>query len=317
MSNRDIIEGPAVVEYNSFLYYTEGNITITPDLKLREMSSSYFGPGDQRVTDKMFSVQFTPIGMMDGNKAKYFPFTVADLGKLVAPSVDLPVYIWAANGQKITLPAGVITQSPQLILGVDKGPMGQMTISCLGDISKADAAADAHYTIATAAVAAHTLDWDKAPTPAYKATLALIADPYTPTVLDGMDGFVFDVAASFTPRGCNRYGTVNYKLSGFNPVVTFKPAYQTEAAMLALLNIQGASAAKLGGSHKLGQSLTIEPAEDDAKGITIEFPDVVIKSGSMIFGADDPRHGDYAFVPAYTSGSDLYTITFPSWGESS
>ncbi len=310
MSNRDIIEGPAVVEYDGFLYYSEDNITITPDLKLRELTSSYFGPGDQRVTDKMFAVSFTPIGMMDNNKTKYFPFTVSDLGKLIAPAIDKPVVIWAANGNKLTLPAGVITGSPQLLLGVDKGPMGQMTISCLGDISKADGAADAHYKIESAAVAAHTLDWDKAPTPAYKCT---ITDGTTPIVLDGLNGFTFDVTAGFTPRACNRYGTVNYKLSTLNPVLTFAPAYQSESAILALLNIQGAGAAKLGGSHKLGQSLKVEPAEAGAKGITIDFADCIIKSGSMIFGRDDPRHGDYAIVPAYKTGNSLYTLTFPTW----
>lgn len=307
MPKRQIIEGPAVVEYDDFLYYSEGNITITPDLKLREMVSSYFGPGDQRVTDKMFAVEFTPIGMMDNNKTKYFPHTVADLGKLIAPATDKDAVIWAANGEKITLPAGVITASPQLLLGVDKGPMGSMTISCLGDISKSDAAADAHYKIATASVAAHTLDWDKAPTPAYKLVLSTSGE------VDGLEGFTFDVGATFTPRGCNRYGTVNFKLSALQPVITLSPAYQTESAMLTLLNIQGASAAKLGGSHKLGQSLSLLPAEAGAKGIQIDFADCVIKSGSMVFSKDDPRHGDYTIVPAYVTGQPLYAITFPTW----
>ncbi len=313
MSIRDIIEGPAVISYDSFLYYTEGNISIAPDLKLRELMSSYFGPGDQRITDKIIAVSFTPIGMMDNNKANYFPFDVSSLGKLVAPAVDKPVIIWAADGQKITLPAGVITSPPQLLLGVDKGPMGAMTISCLGDITKDDAAADAHYKIETAALAAHTLDWDKAPTPAYKLTLTLAGEPDVVTEIDGLNGFVFDQRPTFTPRATNRYGTVNFKLSGFQPVVTFAPAYQSESAMLALWNFQGAAAAKRGASNKLGQSLRLLPAEDDAKGIQIDFADCMIKSGSMIFGRDDPRHGDYAFVPAYKPGSDLYDITFPTW----
>ena len=310
---RQIIEGPAVIEYDSFLYYSEGNVTVGPDLKLRELVSSYFGPGDQRVTDKLFSVEFTPIGMMDNNLTKYYPFAVADLGKLIAPLADKSVIIWAANGQKITLPAGVITSPPQLILGVDKGPMGSMTISCLGDIDKADGAADAHYKIETAAVAAHTLDWDKAPTPAYKLELTLTATPDVITTLDGLEGFTFDLQPQLTPRGCNRYGTVNFKLSSFAPVISFAPAYQTESEILDLWKIQGTGAAKLGGSHKLGQSLTLKPAEVGAKGITITFPDCLIKSGSMVFGRDDPRHSGYAIVPAYKTTTSLYTIAFPTW----
>jgi hypothetical protein len=37
----------------------------------------------------------------------------------------------------------------------------------------------------------------------------------------------------------------------------------------------------------------------------------------MLFGAEDPRHGQYVFVPAVkvTTGvpGDLYAVGFPSW----
>lgn len=313
MGIRDLIEGPAVVEYNSFLYYTEGNITVAPDLKLRQMLSSRFGPAGRRVGDKLFAIQFTPIGMMDDNRDSYFPFEASDLGTFLAPAVDTSVIIWDANGTKHTYPAGCISQVPQLLLGVNLGPMGQMTISALGDSTKEDAATAAHYIIETASVEAHTLDWDKAPTPAYKVVSTLIAAPNTATDLDGIEGFTFDWRAQIVPRMCNRYGTVNFKLSGYDPVITFKPAYQTESAMLDLLRIQGTGGAKLGGSLSVASSLCLKPAETGAKGIQVDFPDYCIESGSMLFGEDDPRHGDYAFVPVPVSEEDICTVTFPSW----
>jgi len=305
MGNRDIIQGPAVVEYNGQLFYSEGQITLASDFKPRTMTSSVFGSGDRRITDKLFILSFTPIGMMDDNALKYYPWSHADIGKLLAPATDLPVVIWTSAGEKISIPAGVVISPPTLALGTDRGPMGAMTIACMGDLTKEDAAADAHYTITTASVSAHTQDWSQVKTPAYKLTLG--GD--TPTVIDGIEGYAFDLRPAVSPAGCNRYGTVNYRLDNLDPVITCRPAYQSEVLMMDLLNIQGASAATLGGSMALGRTLTLEPA--GGSGVTVEFADCLIESGSMIFGASDPRHGDYAFLPVYTAGSALYTITFP------
>lgn len=314
METRVISEGPAVVQWNGQNYYTEGAITLTPDTKLREKISSYFGPVDQRVTDKLFTLSFTPFGEMNNNAAKYFPFGVADLGKLVAPSDDTPLYIYASTGEKITFPAGCIMKCPQLLLATDKGPMGDMSFAAMGDITAEDAAEDTHYTVETEAISAHSLDPDKAPTPSYKATLG---SGETAVEIDGEEGFTFDCGATLTPRSVNRYGTVNFKLTALAPSISFKPFGPGIADVLAWFNIQGAGAAKLGASNKLGKALTVGPANDGDKGITVAFADCLVKSGSMLFSATDPRHGQYAFVPAVkvTAGvpGDLYTVTFPTW----
>ena len=313
MDSRVIAEGPAVVEFGGYKYYSTGTITLTPDLKLREIVSSYFGPVDARVTDKTFNIAFTPVGMLD-TVAAYFPFGAGDIGKLVAPDTDAPIVIWTSEGEKITIPAGCFAKCPQLLLGTDKGPMGDMALAGMGDIAVEDAAETAHYTIETAAIEAHALDPDKAPTPAYKA---VVGTGETAVEIDSEEGFTFDPGAAFAPRAVNRYGTVNYKLTGLAPSVAFTPFGLTEAEAMTLLHIQGTGAAKLGASNKRGLQLQILPAEATAKGVTVTFADFQCREGSMLFGAEDPRHGQYVFVPAVkvTAGvpGDLYTISFPSW----
>lgn len=314
MESRVIAEGPAVVSYNGFNYYSTGTITLTPDLKLRDMVSSYFGPVDSRVTDKLFSLAFTPFGEMNNNAASYFPFGVGDIGKLVAPAEDTPIYIYTSEGEKLTIPAGLLTKCPQLLLGTDTGPMGDMALAGMGDLTAEDAADDAFYSIETAAIAAHTLDPDKAPTPAYKA---VIGAGETAVEIDSEKGFVFDCGATLRPRSVNRYGTVNFKLTGLQPSVAFQPYGLSESEILALWNIQGAGAARVGASNKRGLALTVQPANVADKGITVAFADHQVKSGAMLFGADDPRHGQYAFVPAVKVAAGvpgaLYTLTFPTW----
>ena len=314
METRVISEGPAVVSFNSQNYYTTGTITLTPDIQLREMVSAYYGPVDSRVTDKLFNLTFTPFGEMNNNALKYFPFGVGDIGKLVAPASDTPIYIYTSAGEKITIPAGLISKCPQLLLGTDIGPMGEMSLAGMGDITAEDAADDTHYKIETAAIAAHSLDPDKAPTPAYKA---VIGAGETAVEIDSEKGFTFDCGATLVPRSVNRYGTVNFKLAGLTPSIAFQPFGLTEAGIMALWKIQGTGAAKLGMSNKRGLALTVQPANDGDKGITVAFADHQVKSGSMLFGAEDPRHGQYAFVPAVkvTAGvpGALYTVTFPTW----
>jgi hypothetical protein len=320
MDSRFISEGPAVVEWNGFKYYTEGTLTLEPDVKLREIVSAMFGPVDSRVTDKMFSLGFTPIGMMNNNAASYYPFGIADLGKLLMPDVDLPIYIWTSGGEKVTVPAGIISKCPQALLGTDIGPFGQMSLAGLRDYTVEDAADEAHYKIEEAELAEHTLDPDKAPTPAYKAVITTPAvGEGEPTVveIDGDKGFTFDYGATLKPRGVNRYGTTNFKLSALKPTIAFQPFGLSISDIMAYWNIQGSGAAKMGGSNRLGKSLTVKPANDGDKGITVVFPDFKIQSGSMLFGSDDPRHGQYVFTPVakVVAGvmQPLCTVTFPTW----
>ena len=313
MESRVIAEGPAVVSWDDFTYYSTDTITLTPDIKLREITSSYYGRVDSRVTDKMFTLAFTPIGMMDDNAAKYFPWDLTDLGSLLMPGTDKPIVIYTAAGEKITIPAAQVIAPPQLILGVDRGPMGQMQFGCLGDITAEDAAADAHYTIETAAIAAHSLAPGEAPTPPYKLTLG---SGETSEDIDGEEGFIFDLGAAVTPRAINRHGTINFRLASLSPSIAFAPVGLSEAEIMAKWNIQGDGAATLGASNALGVACQVSPAA--GSGLTIVFPDCQIQSGSMLFGQDDPRHGQYAIIPVatFTAGvPTLYTITFPSLGD--
>lgn len=310
---RNTIEGPAVIEFGGATYYTTDAIQLQADLAMHELISSWFGPIDRRVTDKAFNLTFTPVGMFNIDAAKYFPYAWGDIGKAVMSSPDKAVIIWTSAGQKITFPAGCISGCPQLNLGVGLAPMGQMSIACLGDISKDDAAAEAHYKIETAAIAAHSLDPAAITTPGYVVELA--GD--TPLIIDSEEGFTFDLGINLEPRKVNAYGTVNYKLTAMAPRITFAPAGKTETEMLTLLNIQGAGTARLGQSNRLGRKLTLKPRNVADLGVTIEFLDCQLIELAMQFGTDVPRHGSYAFVPVLTASEGVmqqpYSITFPDF----
>lgn len=316
--DRTTIEGPAVVEYNSVKYYSEGAITLTPETSMRDITSSMWGRVQKRMTDKIITVGFTPMGMLN-NQTAYWPYTVANLGAALAPSSDLDITIWAASGVKIVLKAGVITQCPQLILAADKGPFGPMTLTAMGALTKATGVADCMHVITSAAIASHALDLSKILTPGYKAELIHVGggvggiDEVEHT-FESEEGFTFDGGYAIQPRKTNAYGTVNFKLTDIQPKLTFKPYGPTETQALAWLNLQGASGTKIGAANTLGRKLKVSPA--DGSGITLEFADCQLESMSLVYGATDPRHGDYVFSPALviTNGvASLFTVTFPTF----
>jgi len=316
--DRTTIEGPAVVQYNSVKYYSEGAIAITPETSMRDVVSSMWGRVQKRMTDKIFTVSFTPMGMLN-SQAAYWPYTIANLGAALAPNPDQDITIWAASGVKIVLKCGVITQCPQLILAADKGPFGPMTLTAMGALTKATGAADCMHVITAAAIDSHTLDLSKILTPGYKAELIHVgggaegADLVTHT-FESEEGFTFDAGFAINARKTNAYGTVNFKLTDVNPKLTFKPYGPTEAEALAWLNLQGASGTKIGAANTLGRKLKVSPT--DGSGITLEFADCQLESMSLIYGMSDPRHGDYAFTPVLkiTNGvASLFTVTFPTF----
>lgn len=315
---RTTVEGPAVVEYNSVKYYSEGAITITPVTDMRTITSSYWGKVQKRMTDKFFTIAFTPMGMLN-NQAAYWPYSISNLGASLAPVSDLPVTIWAASGVKMVLNAGVITQCPQLILASDKGPFGPMTITAMGSLTKAAGTADSMHVITSAAIASHALDLSKILTPGYKAEIIHVGGgaegvDEVESTFESEEGFVFDSGFSIVPRKTNAYGTVNFKLADVDPKLTFKPFGPTEAEALAFLNLQGASGTKIGSANTLGRKLKVSPVS--GSGITLEFADCQLESMSLVYGMSDPRHGEYAFSPvlSITNGvASLFTVTFPTF----
>lgn len=308
MTSRSIIEGPAAIVFNGFTYYAEGDITVTPSTDSRVIQSSLHGPVSRRQTDRSAAVAFTPVGQLSSLSA-YFPYGPSDLGSLIAPAADTDAVIWSAAGVKLTLKAAVITQPPDLILATDRGPLGQMTITAMGGLSKAAGADSSLFDIASAALSAAALDTSSILTPGYKAEL-LDADSQVIQTLDSEDGFTFSPGLTLTPRKVNAYGTVNFRLTSAEPRLTFTPVGPDEASALALLLLQGASAGGLGAPSTLGRRLKVSPVS--GSGATVEFPDCQASEGALQYSASSPRLSQWSFTPAYATGAPLYTIAFPA-----
>ena len=302
MTTRTIIGGPCLVQYGTHWYETAGDVTVTPNVKTRVIVSSLRGPVSRRVTDRTVTVAFTPLGRLLDVLA-YYPYGLADLGKLVAPAADADLTVWGADGLKSVYHAAVLSAAPDLILSANAGPFGQMAFTAMGALAKQAGAADSMFTASAAAIAGYDYDLSALHTPGYK--LVIGAD-----TLDSKEGFTFTPGFALEPVAADAYGTVNYRLTAVEPALTFVPAGPDVAKIYELLRFQGAGAAGLGEANTLTLAATVSPVSGD--GVTLAFPDCQLTAARLGYGAGD-RLGEVTLHPAADDiGSALYTVEFPA-----
>lgn len=298
---RAIIGGPCLVQFGTHYFETAGDVTVTPVTSTRTITSSLRGPVCRRVIDRLVTVAFTPLGRLLDTTA-YYPYGAANLGALIAPSTDVDLVIWAADGKQHTFEAAVITQSPDLILAAGAGPFGQMVITCMGALTKQAGTDGSMFTAATAALSTSTYDYDLSTllTPGYK--LVIGGDTF-----DSREGFTFSPGLTFEPLRADAYGTVNFRLAAVEPALTFQPVGADAAKLFSLLKFQASAA--IGAANTIGATATVSPVSGD--GVTLVFPDCQLTAASLNYGAAD-RLGPWTLHPAAdTDGTALYTITFP------
>jgi len=304
MNNRIIIGGPCIVQFGTHYYETEGDVTVTPNTKARVIVSSLRGPVSRRVIDRTVTVSFTPLGRLL-DTAAYYPYGPADLGKLIAPAQDADIVIWGADGQKVSYHAAVLTGSPDLILSAAAGPFGQMTLTGMGALTKQAGTDASMFTAAAAALATSGYDYDLSSlhTPGYK--LVIGAD-----TIDSKAGFTFTPGLTFEAVAADAYGTANFRLTAFEPALTFVPVGPDVAKLFSLLKFQGAAAPAIGAANSLGLAATVSPVSGD--GVTLSFADCQLSEATLSYGAGD-RLGAWTLHPAADdAGTALYTVEFPA-----
>ncbi len=303
MTTRAIIGGPCLIQFGAHFYETEGDVTVTPNIATRTIVSSLRGPVSRRVTDRTVTVAFTPLGRLL-DTAAYYPYTPADLGKLIAPGADADLVVWGADGVKHTYHAAVVSGCPDLILSANTGPFGQMQFTAMGALTKQAGAASSMFTAAAAELSTATYDYDLSSlhTPGYK--LVIGGD-----TIDSKDGFTFSPGLSLEPATADAYGTVNFRLAAIEPAITFTPIGPAVAKLYELLLFQGTGAAAIGAANALGAAATVSPVS--GSGVTLAFPDCQITAAALSYGAGD-RLGEITLRPAANdSDAALYTIAFP------
>lgn len=304
MTTRTTISGPCILKCGAVWYETSGDVTVTPNVATRTITSSLRGPITRRVTDRTVTISFTPLGRLT-SLAAYYPYGPADLGKLIAPAIDADIIVWAADKTKYTYAAAVISSSPELILAANSGPFGQMEYTGMGTLTKSTGAASSMFTAASASIDGYDYGLSDILTPGYKLELLNSSDVVQETI-DAAEGFTFNPGYSMDPITVDAYGTINYRLTAINPALTFAPIGPAEAKLYELLRFQGADAAQIGEANNLGFKARVSPVT--GLGLTLTFPDCQLTAASLAYGAAN-RLGPWTLNPVADGTSDpLWTL---------
>src|SRR5882672_9252027 len=175
MAQPTVIQGPAVVTYNSYDFYTAGNVVIDYNYETWNPAVAVYGKIGERLKSKVATVSFTPAGMYTAaTAAKYWPNNIANIGQSIFTGGNLPVIISPLTGNKVTFARGGIVKYPALKLSPLSTLWKEMTILCLGDPAIAMTGAAWIQTIAGVGAPASTFNETQVLSPRYTATLGAV-----------------------------------------------------------------------------------------------------------------------------------------------
>jgi hypothetical protein len=253
-----VIQGPAIITFNAYTYYTEGDITVETQRETWEPKTSIYGALTKRAASTpVTKIKFTPVGVAAAATNYINAFTPANIGQLLFGATDKPVVIQTVAGKQITWAAGAITKTPDLILSSLKMLWGEMEISTIG--KKSTALTDPAFmaAIITQAFSDTSFDSSKVPSAPYQAALGTSpASPFDAIVTQ--DGFTVSNNMTVNPLKIANYGTVNWVIAEVIASVKFIPANCDDQDLWNLFQLQGSNAIAPGGDvASLNQNLVI------------------------------------------------------------
>lgn len=305
-----IIQGPAIVTFNSQSYYTQSGIRITHDRRSFDVTTDMWGKIDTRLESDVVRISFTPAGEIE-NLAKYFPYgpasiSAATIAEKTGQSImGSTVVIHTLAGQVITYSRGAITKVPQLRLRPTETLFGEMEITCIGKASTDRSSTDYWKAITSSSFSNTDFNETLIKTAVYQAAWG--SSPYD--AIGSLNGFTVDTELDVAEITSVDLGIVDLVMRSISVSVSFAPNNLTEAQIDTAMKHSGSSPIYPGESFgKAGTDLVIT---SDAFNYTLH------KAGPVAYEAEHAtgvhRHRNLTFTArrAWSTGaaSALFTIT--------
>src|SRR5271165_280599 len=159
----NVIVGPAIITWNGKSFYSKAGIKAGFKRETFKVATDFDGQIDERAKTQLTEITFHPDGQIS-TLAKYFPYSVGQIGSSVFGATPLPLVIQtkfggASNtGQTITYPRAALTKLPPLRLKPTDTLFGDMTFTCLGVPTVQPSGSSAWQVIVDAAFGDTTFD---------------------------------------------------------------------------------------------------------------------------------------------------------------
>jgi hypothetical protein len=305
MPQPTVIQGPACVTWNTYDFYTQGNVTIKYSYETWDPNTAAYGKLGARFKSKIAEVSFTPAGMFTAATAvKYWPNAQSDVGTSIFGASNKTVVIAPLTGNKVTFARGGISKWPALKLSPLSTLWQEMTFLCLGDPAVAPTNAAYVQTIAATAFPA-TFDETKVISPRYTASFTGPDGAAQSAVEPDDEGFMVEPAFETKVMSTANFGTVDSIITSVGWRARFKPLSIAEAQIALSIGLQGANAIQPG--DVIGQAADLIIA---GTGLTWTGKRAGITDAALLYGPGEWRQGEIAFV-----GKSLFTagVVQPLW----
>lgn len=300
------IAGPAIVTFNGQTYSTKGDIAVKIARETFDVQSSRHGLIDKRVKSYATEISFQPVGEVEA-LTKYFPYTVAEIGASIFPTVDLPLVIQTLAGQSYTFARAAMIKMPSLKLSATDTLFGEMTFLCILKSATDFVTPASQLVIASSAFSDATFDETKIASPGF--TAAYGTSPYA--AMESLDGFSVEIGMDIIRDYVDRFGIVGARLKSLSATAKFTPVGLTEAQWATLINLDGATVAIPGQSVAKSDTDLVITGGTTPLAISITLHKAGIVNMGLNFG-EKPRLGELDFVTkrTWTTGAanPLYTF---------
>ena len=293
-----VIGGPCKITDGSAVFYTEGAVTLTPELKYRDIPSSVGGNQDKVLVDLTWKISFTPKSVYNATLRGVLVPTAytnwSTSGARMIGASNRTVTILGSDGDQYALTRAIITKMPEMYLGLGKSLWGSVEYTAfLGNGNLlTDAAAFFTYTTG--------VTWSQSDFPAAhqeaECTLAWGAVTGWDTVF-AEEGFTLSHEFNVEPV---RQGniTVDYKIIDYRGMIKFKPQEPTSAQLLAAL------------SPVIGTRLSsnANAAVVTGSGISVTLASASVFTGQYAFDNKLNRHQEWGMITSLTAPGTRLTL---------
>jgi len=282
-----IIRGPAVVEFDSQVFYSQGDIIATPTLDTFDINTSIFGKVDERLSNIAWDIVLTPVGEWEALTV-LFPYTNPTIGQSIFGASDKDLVIQSLAGQKVTFKGAAVVAMPNIICSATKTLLGQVTFRAIGanDTAWSDSAKRA--AVAAQAFSDTSFDASKVKTQPYS-----VAWGSTPPWDDIQteEGVTVSFDINLQDVNTDTDGRVDQTMGGVGVMARMIPVGISESQLLSLLKIQDTGIQRgvsLGGNKN---DLVVT-----GTGVSVTVYDAAPKEAPFRWGQTVLRAGELGFV---------------------
>ncbi|MEI7730183.1 MAG: hypothetical protein WCO56_11465 [Verrucomicrobiota bacterium] len=272
-----ITRGPAIVTFNSQVFYTEAPIKAAIDWELFDVNSGQYGVVSRRVKRRMAKIMFTPVGKWFTSLWPYASLAQT-LGATIMPATqkDLVIQPLDTTQKMWTFYGAGITKAPTIRLSAAKQIYGEVEFTALGKYATAPGTADSLCKRETNTFNDTSFASADVQTQPYVGTLGA-------TAIETKEGWELSADWKLDEVTSDTFGVVNFTMEEISAKVSFTPRSLSEDDIVGLLN-GGSFDKAIGGAIDAGADLVIT-----GTGVSCTLYNLVMEKLDPIWGIKEDR----------------------------